>query len=70
MATNGLVRNKRTNLVGDRWKCFLEEEKEMFAVKIIQGIDIVMIRRVQAYKLLRDQNNNLLRNLKKGNFGK
>ena len=39
--------------------------KKWFAVKNIQGIEVVLERRVQEYKLLREQKYKLLRELKK-----
>ena len=44
---------------------FLKRRKEWFAVKNIQGIEVVLERRVQEYKLLREQKYKLLRELKK-----
>ena len=40
--------------------------KEFFATKNIQGIEVVLERRVQGYKLLREQKYNWSRELKKG----
>jgi len=44
---------------------FLKRRKEWFAVKNIQGIEVVLERRVQEYKLLREKKYKLLRELKK-----
>ena len=46
--------------------CFLKTRKEWFADKNIEGIDVVLERRVQEYKLSREQKYKLLRELKKG----
>ena len=43
----------------------LKRRKEWFADKNIQGIEVVLERRVQEYKLLREQKYNLLRELNK-----
>jgi len=43
----------------------LKRRKEWFADKNIQGIEEVLEKRVQEYKLLREQKYNLLRELNK-----
>ena len=45
---------------------FLERRKKWFAVRNIQGIEVVLERRGQEYRLLREQKYKLLRELKKG----
>ena len=45
---------------------FLKSRKTWFAVKNIQGIEVVLERRIQEYRLLREQKCKLLRELKKG----
>jgi len=44
----------------------LELRKKWFAVKNIQGIEVVLERRVQEYNFFREQKYKLLRELKKG----
>ena len=45
---------------------FLERRKKWFDVKNTKGTEVVLERRVQEYKLLREQKHKLLGELKKG----
>jgi len=61
--TDWLVTSERTWRI--RGNDFLKMRKELLAVKNIQGIEVVLERRVQEYKLLREQKYKLLRDFKK-----
>ena len=62
--TDWLVTSELTRrIVGND---FLEMRKKWFVTKNIEGIEVVLERRVQVYKLLRELKYNLLRELKKG----
>jgi len=61
--TDWLVTSELTRrIVGND---FLKSRKTWFAVKNIQGIEVVLERRVQEYRLLREQKCKLLRELRK-----
>jgi hypothetical protein len=61
--TDCLVTSELTRRIGGN--DFLKRRKEWFAVKNIQGIEVVLERRVQEHKLSREQKYKLLRELKK-----
>ena len=63
--TEWLVTRKLTRTI--RGYDFLKRRNKWRAkIKSVQGIEVVLERRVQEYKLLREHKYNLLRELKKG----
>ena len=62
--TDWLVTSELTGRIGGN--DILKRRKEWIAVKNIQGIEVVLERRVQEYRLLREQKYKLLREINKG----